>query len=210
MSSAESDDGARLARAGAGEESAFLALVERYHGSLTRVAALWIEDPAQVEPLIQKTWRSMLYRVERFDAQQSLKGWLCRVLIAFVLETVGPERAELQATQDEAAVPAERFRPAGDRWEGHWMTPPSHWPDMRAGGQLSGDAHALMQGAIAALPHAQRVVLVLRDVEQLSALEVQSALGLEESVQRKLLHQARSRVRSTLELHHEQQKTSCT
>lgn len=207
MSSVESDDGARLA--GAGEESAFLALVERYHGTLSRVAALWIEDPAQVEPLIEKTWRSMLYRLDRFDAQHSLKGWLCSVLIAFVLESVGPERAELKAAElecEQAAVPAERFRPAGDRWEGHWSQPPTNWPQVRAGG----DVHALMQRIIDTLPHAQRVVLVLRDVEQLTAPELESALGLPEDVQRKLLHQARSRVRGALEQHHEQRKRSST
>jgi RNA polymerase sigma-70 factor (ECF subfamily) len=208
VSTGESDD-ARLARVNAGEESAFVALVERYHGTLTRVAALWIEDPARVEPLIAKTWRSMLYRVDRFDSQQSLKGWLCAVLIGLVLQDVGPEHAELHPL-DEAAVPAERFSQPGERWEGHWKKPPENWPEMRAGSAPTPDVQALLQQAIHALPHAQRVVLVLRDVEQLTTLEVQSALGLEEVTQRQLLHQARSRVRGALEQHHDQRKGSPT
>jgi RNA polymerase sigma-70 factor (ECF subfamily) len=53
--------------------------------------------------------------------------------------------------------------------------------------------------AVVALPPAQREVLVLRDLEGLSAVEACNVLGLSDTNQRVLLHRARSRVRNALE-----------
>lgn len=204
MSSGDSD-ASRLGRAGAGDESAFVALVDRYQPSLSRIAALWLEDAAEIEKLIERTWLRLLHRLEPFDAQQSLKGWLCTALLGMLLEIVGPERGELQLSP-EPAVAATRFSPPGDRWQGHWQAPPSEWPGLRAGTPLTPELGRVLQAAIDSLPHGERVILVLRDVEQLTAAEVHKALGLAEEPQRQLLHQARSRLRNALERHLEAQR----
>jgi hypothetical protein len=52
---------------------------------------------------------------------------------------------------------------------------------------------------VAALPVAQRAVLILRDVEGLTAAEACQLLGLSQGNQRVLLHRGRSKVRATLE-----------
>ena len=53
--------------------------------------------------------------------------------------------------------------------------------------------------AIDALPPAQREVLVLRDLDELTGAETCNILGLTDTHQRVLLHRARSRVRAALE-----------
>jgi RNA polymerase sigma-70 factor (ECF subfamily) len=53
--------------------------------------------------------------------------------------------------------------------------------------------------AIDGLPAAQREVLVLRDLEGVTAADVCNILGLNDTHQRVLLHRARSRVRNALE-----------
>jgi RNA polymerase sigma-70 factor (ECF subfamily) len=192
--------------AGAGNARAFLALVDRYHASLTRVAGLWFDGPAEVDALVQQTWIRMLRRLEPFDQQSSLKGWLCVTLIRLARARVDPSRDEpVEPSPVEAANPAvdpERFSPEGDRWEGHWQAPPSDWPKLDRGNVLSRTLQQVIEAAIDSLPRSQRIIVVLRDVERLSSHEVQSALGSTDEDQRVLLHHARSRIRAALERHH--------
>jgi RNA polymerase sigma-70 factor (ECF subfamily) len=195
-----------VAVAGTGSERAFVALVDRYQANLTRVAGLWFDDPLEVEAIVQQTWVRMLQRLEPFDQQSSLKGWLCVTLIRLARARVDPSRDEpVEPTPAEAASPAvdpERFSPQGNRWEGHWQTPPSDWPVAPDRNHFPRSLQRVIEAAIEALPRSQRIVVVLRDVERLSSHEVQTALGSSDEDQRVLLHHARSQVRAALERHH--------
>lgn len=197
---------ALLTLVGTGSESAFLALVQRYEASLMRVAGLWLDDPTQAAELVAETWLKMLRRLDRFDEAASLKGWLCSTLIALIRLRLGPDsEAFLPALSPEEILPAvepERFSPPGDRWHGHWQTPPTAWPSLRADRIPSAELRAELEAALERLRAAQRVVLVLRDMEGLSASEVCGALGISELDQTGRLHQARSRLRAALEQHH--------
>jgi RNA polymerase sigma-70 factor, ECF subfamily len=99
---------------------------------------------------------------------------------------------------DGPSVDADRFRPEGDAWAGHWATPPCPWedPERRLG---SIEARAFLRDAINALPPLQQAVLALRDVEGLPGEEVCALLDLTPGNQRVLLHRARSRLRAALE-----------
>ncbi len=55
--------------------------------------------------------------------------------------------------------------------------------------------------AIAELPLTQQTVIRMRDVEGYSSEEVCAVIDVSEANQRVLLHRARSRVRSALEMH---------
>jgi RNA polymerase sigma-70 factor, ECF subfamily len=52
---------------------------------------------------------------------------------------------------------------------------------------------------IAGLPEAQRDVILLRDVDGWTPMEVSDVLGITDGNQRVLLHRARSKVRAALE-----------
>jgi RNA polymerase sigma-70 factor, ECF subfamily len=99
---------------------------------------------------------------------------------------------------DGPSVDADRFRPEGDAWTGHWATPPCPWedPERRLG---SIEARAFLRDAINALPTVQQAVIALRDVEGLPGEEVSALLDLTPGNQRVLLHRARSRLRAALE-----------
>jgi RNA polymerase sigma-70 factor (ECF subfamily) len=57
----------------------------------------------------------------------------------------------------------------------------------------------LVRGAIAGLPPLYRIVLVMRDMEQLSTREVAEALDIAEPAVKMRLHRARLMIRKTLE-----------
>jgi RNA polymerase sigma-70 factor (ECF subfamily) len=191
-----------LAGAGTGGERAFLALVERYQPSLARVASFWCGQSEEIEALVNQTWSCMLQRLDRFDHQSSLKGWLCVTLIKLARQKAGPEAdAQLQLAAASVTAPAvepERFSPPGSRWEGHWRSPPDAWPEAPP----LAAAQGVVEAAMAALPRVERLISVLRDGEGLSSLEVRRALDFDDVVQRQLLHQARSRIRAALEQHY--------
>src|SRR4051812_13419277 len=56
-----------------------------------------------------------------------------------------------------------------------------------------------IEESMAMLPPAQHEVIMLRDVEGWTSREVRQALGIAETTQRRLLHQARSRMRAALD-----------
>lgn len=64
----------------AGDESAFVALVERYHQNLVRLAMIFVADRPTAEEVAQETWRGVLSGLARFEGRSSLKTWIFRIL----------------------------------------------------------------------------------------------------------------------------------
>lgn len=191
------------------EEGAFLALVERYHGSLLRVAAGFVKSWAEAEEVAQDTWLGVLRGLEGFEGRSSFKTWLFRILVNRARTRARREARTVpfsdlhdDAIEDERpepAVPAARFRGPGDPYVGHWAVPPQSWGESPEQQLLSKETQAVIARAIAELPARQREVITLRDIEGLSSEEVCNVLELSDSNQRVLLHRARSRVRAVLE-----------
>jgi RNA polymerase sigma-70 factor (ECF subfamily) len=188
-----------------GDEGAFLEVVERYHGSLVRLAQLYVAA-GTAEDVVQETWLALLRGIDRFEGRASLKTWLFRVLVnrartraardARTISFSSLTESEIEAS--EPAVRPDRFRGLSDRWPGHWLAPPpsAELPDARL---LSDELRTKIGAAVAALPPAQRAVVALRDIDGLRSEEVCELLDLSEGNQRVLLHRGRSRVRAALE-----------
>jgi RNA polymerase sigma-70 factor (ECF subfamily) len=189
-----------------GDERAFTTLVDRYGASMLRLALIYVRDRAVAEEVVQEAWLGVLRGIERFEGRSSLGTWLHRI-VANLAKTRAvrearsvPFSALAGADVEEAgpSVPPERFRGPGDRWAGHWATPPRRWgrPDHEL---VSAETRAVIAAAIQALPPAQQQVITLRDVEGWSAEEVCNVLALSETNQRVLLHRARTKVRQALD-----------
>jgi RNA polymerase sigma-70 factor, ECF subfamily len=201
------DERELLAAIRRGDEAAFARLVESLHGLMLRLAIFHVGARAVAEEVVQDAWLAVLQQLDRFEARSSLKTWILRIVsnqaktravrerrtVAFsVLATDGQDT-------DEPAVEPDRFLPAGHRWAGHWASPPASWRDVPEDLLLSRETMAEVRRAIDCLPVSQRQVLVLRDVEGLTAAETCELLELTEGNQRVLLHRARAKVRAALE-----------
>jgi RNA polymerase sigma-70 factor (ECF subfamily) len=193
----------------AGEEPAFVALVEMYHTSLVRLASVYVRDHAIAEEVAQEAWMALLRGLDRFEQRSSLKTWLFRILVNRA-RTRGKREGRIipfsamhqeAGAEDEPAVEAERFLPAEHRWPGHWRQFPDSWEAVPVERVLSEETQQAFREAIGALPPAQREVITLRDVEGWTPGEVCNVLHISETNQRVLLHRARSRVRKALEQH---------
>ena len=185
----------------AGDEKAFLSLVERHHKAMVRLAGAYV-PPGAAEEVTQEAWIGVLKGLHKFEGRSSLKAWVFRILINCA-QFRGSREARaipfsaLEGDSAEAAVAKERFLDADHpRWPGHWASYPAPWSEDRL---LSEEMLAVIAKAMDGLPQAQREVMRLRDVEEWTSAEVCEALQISEANQRVLLHRARAKVRQSLE-----------
>lgn len=205
------DDGMLVGALRQGDDSAFAWLLDRYDGSLRRLARNYVATPEVADEVVQETWLAVIQGIDRFEQRSTVKTWLFRILMNVarsrgVREHRSIPFASVAGALDEGADPAvdpERFQPPGARHPGHWAAPPTPWDEEPEERLLSQETLAVVAAAIEKLPPAQREVITLRDLEGWTSVEVCNALDLSETNQRVLLHRARSRVRQALESHFE-------
>ncbi len=190
-----------------GDEAIFSAAVDRYSGSLLRLAMAYVPSRAVAEEVVQETWMGVVEGIDRFEGRSSFKTWLFRILTnraktrgtresRYEPFGLGPSSGE---SDDSPSIEDSLFVTDGSR-EGHWRSPPQSWDsDTPERALLSKECRGAIEGAIESLPATQRQVITLRDLEGASADEVCNILELSETNQRVLLHRARTKVRKVLE-----------
>jgi len=187
----------------AGDERAFLGLVRRLHGGLVRFALGFVGSEAAAEDVVQDAWAAVLEGIDRFEGRCALRSWIFSIVANLARTRAAREGrsvplSALQGDAEQAVDPSEFLPDTHPRWAGHWARWPEPWPDQEL---LSRETMQHLSEALDRLPHGQRAVIQLRDIEGLSAEEVCQALGLSEVNQRVLLHRARSRVRKEIARH---------
>ena len=205
-SSADLDESGLLEALRKGDERAFAQIVDRYSGSLLRVAMAYVPSRAVAEEVVQETWLGVFEGLSRFEGRSSFKTWLFTILtnraktrgqresryVAFA------EKSNSEDGDEGGGVDLDAFIQSGGQ-AGHWIEPPHAWdhgtPERLA---LSKESREQIEKAIEILPDTQRQVITLRDLEGVSSDDVCNILDVTETNQRVLLHRARSRVRKTL------------
>jgi RNA polymerase sigma-70 factor (ECF subfamily) len=195
-----------LAKLRAGDERAFEALVNRHYRTMLAVAQTYVSSRAVAEEVVQEAWLGILKGLDGFEGRSALSTWIMRIVANIAMTRGGREArsipySSLAAEGDESAVGPERFRGASDAFPGHWRAYPSDWHRLPEQALLQDETLRVAVDAIAALPPAQRAVITMRDVQGYDSADVCAILELSEGNQRVLLHRARSRVRSALEMH---------
>ena len=204
---ASADDWRLVKALRSGDETAFVSLLDRYHASLTRLAAMYVPDHATAEEVVQETWIGVLKSIHRFEGRSSLKTWIYGILTHCARTRGRREDRSIpfsalwdpDAESHEPAVEPEQFRPPSDKWAGGWVSSLQSWADLPEDHLLSQETLAVVRQAIEQLRPSQREVITLRDIEGWTAEEVCNALGITETNQRVLLHRARSSVRRALD-----------
>jgi RNA polymerase sigma-70 factor (ECF subfamily) len=198
-------DLALVERLRAGDEDAFMTLVERLQPSMLRVARMFVSSQAVAEECVQECWLGVLQGLDRFEGRSSLRTWIFRILTN-IAKTRGQREGRsvpfASLAGDDLDAPS--FDPAmflgeGEQWAGHWSSLPSDWRGIPEDRLLSAETRAVVAAVLADLPPMQAEVLRLRDVAGWSSDEVRNALDLTETNQRVLLHRARAKVRRALD-----------
>lgn len=168
-------DASLIAAAQAGDRRAVDELLARYEQRIYRFGLRMCGDEDSAREVLQETMIAAFRNLPGFRGQASLSTWLYQIARSFCIKHrrgVRPTTALDTGLEDQA---------------------PS--PDVQLHARQIGEALA---AAIAVLPPEQREVLVLRDVEGLSAQEAADVVGIEVGALKSRLHRARMALRSKL------------
>lgn len=177
-------DNLLLERARAGDREAIEALLERHQSQVYRFGMKMCRDPEDAKDVLQETLLSMARGVRDFRGASSISTWLYTIARSFCIKK---RRRSKFAPEEERSLDTEMVA------EGRQLADPAQSPDEAlAGKQVE---HALEQ-AIRGLDPMYREVLLLRDVEGLTAPEVAEVLGVSMQAVKSRLHRARLSVRA--------------
>jgi RNA polymerase sigma-70 factor (ECF subfamily) len=201
MRALSSADAARVAALRAGDERAFVQLVDELSPRMLRLARVYVASAESAEEAVQEAWIVVLRSLDRFEGRSTLATWMFGIVV-HVARARGVREARSRpfsslGGDDEPAIGPDRFlSPDHPRWPGHWAIAPVPWPERAL---ETAEAKQVIRKTIAALPETQRAVITLRDMVGCTPEETCNALGLTDTNQRVLLHRARTKVRAALE-----------
>lgn len=181
-------DAELVARAAAGDASAFEAIMRRHNRRLFRTARAIVRDDGEAEDVLQEAYLRAFRGLDTFRAESRLSTWLVRITANEALGRLRRKSAEIiplevaMATHETEAMPF--LVEASERGPEQFA----------AGSQL----RRIVEQQIDRLPDAYRLVFVLRAVEELSVEEVARALDIPEATVRTRFFRARSRLREGL------------
>jgi RNA polymerase sigma-70 factor, ECF subfamily len=178
-------DEALVTAARGGDEGALAALLSRCAPAVYRFGLKMCADTEDAKDVLQDTLIAAAHGLRDFRGASSLSTWLYTVARSFCIKKrrrskFAPE-IPLSLERDEVAARA----PA-----------PGPLPDEAAAAR---ERSMALDAAIHSLEPAQREVLVLRDIEGLTAPEVAEVLRISIDAVKSRLHRARAHVRGMLE-----------
>ena len=171
------------------DERAFRELVEAHRDRVFNITYRMLGNRSEAEDVAQEVFITVFKTIDTFREESRFSTWLYRVTvnhcknrIKYLARRHDRDRDELDETSREA--------------NGAAGAPPRHvQPDVALeGAQLE----VLLQEAIASLDDDQRVVVVLRDIEDLSIEEICEITGLPDGTVKSRLHRARLQLRKKL------------
>jgi RNA polymerase sigma-70 factor, ECF subfamily len=147
-------------------------------------------NPADAEDTAQETLLRLARSLKKFPNTRALSVWLYKVAKSQCLMSRRKSKfaPEHMLSLDEL-MPADAH---GDEGPKSWAITPEE-------AVLSGEFRRQLEEAVRALPPAYRLVLILRDMEQLDTREVAGVMEVSEDTVKMRLHRARVFVRNELD-----------
>jgi RNA polymerase sigma-70 factor (ECF subfamily) len=186
-----------------GDEAAFQALIQRFHGPMLRLAMAYVRDREVAEDVVQESWLTCLRSLHGFEGRSSLKTWILGIVINVARARRRKEARILPFSafwrRDDSDSARPTVEPSRFGADGMWRSAPASWDNLPESKVLGDETLRTVRVAIDGLPPKQREVILLRDVAGLEAAEVSTALGISPANERVRLHRARAAVRKALE-----------
>lgn len=191
--STTSIDADLVARLQAGDSGAFEALVRQHSMPLLCVARRFLRSEEDARDAVQDAFISAYKSIARFGSNSRLSTWLHRILVNACLM-----RLRTQRRHPEEDIEAYLPRFAED---GHQVEPSAAWDESADAMVEREEVRGIVRAAIDRLPEQYRIVLLLRDIEEMTTEETAEALGITANAVKIRLHRARQALRTLLDPH---------
>lgn len=178
-----SSDEQLLASARAGDRAALEALLARHQAQVYRFGVKMCRDPEDAKDVLQDTLLAMARGVRDFRGASSISTWLYTIARSYCIK---------KRRRSKFAPEAERSLETDVTAETERLADPGAVADEALAGK---QVERALEEAIGALDPTYREVLLLRDVEGLTAPEVAEVLGVSVQAVKSRLHRARLAVR---------------
>ena len=174
------DDAAVVGAVRAGDHTLFAILVQRYNQRLFRVARGIVRSGADAEDVVQESHLAAFQKLNQLAEPKHYGAWVTRITVRAAL-------ARAQGQQRQNAVLASQ--PPGP-------SAPVVDPETA---MATTALRTQLESAIDALADTQRVVFMMRAVQEASTSETAEALGVSEENVRVRLNRARTALRAELQ-----------
>ena len=182
----ERSDAGLLEAARRGDAKSLETLLERHQEQVYRFGMKMCRDPEDAQDVLQDTLLAMARNVRDFRGASSLSTWLYSIARSFCIKK---RRRSKFAPEPERSIDTDASSEASG------LPDPGRSPDEALAGK---EVREALEEAIGALEPMYREVLLLRDVEGLSAPEVAEVLGVGVAAVKSRLHRARLSVREAV------------
>ncbi len=182
----EASDQGLLDAARGGDRSALEQLLERHQRRVYRFGLKMCRDPEDAKDVLQDTLLAAARTMRDFRGASSVSTWLYTIARSFCVKK---RRRSKFAPEIEESLESE------SEGEARQVADPGRAPDESLAAK---QIEAALEQAIGSLQPIYREVLLLRDVEGLTAPEVAEVLGLSVEAVKSRLHRARVAVRESV------------
>src|SRR6266498_1640621 len=184
------DETTLIARLRSGDEEAFELIVRTFGGRLLAVARRFVRNEEDARDVVQSAYLSAFRALDEFEGACQLSTWLHRIVVNTALMRLRSQRRKPEESI-ETLLPA--FQEDGHHVEqfSEWSTPADPLMERK-------ETRATVRACIEQLPENYRVVLKLRDIEELSTQEVAQMLGMTPTAVKVRLHRARQALSTLL------------
>jgi RNA polymerase sigma-70 factor, ECF subfamily len=177
------------------DERAFRELLELHRDRVYNITFRMLGNRAEAEDVAQEVFITVFKTIESFREESKFSTWLYRVAVNHCKNRIKYLARRHDRDRDELDETSHQTNGATS----HLMksSTPSQ-PDRALEGQ---QMEAILQKAIEGLDDDHRLVVVLRDVEDLSIEEICEITGLPDGTVKSRLHRARLALRKKLQRH---------
>jgi len=180
----------------AGDRNEFAHLVDKYSGSIYRLALKILNDPQDAEDILQETFVKAFRYLSTFEGRSSLSTWLYRIAVNEALMLVRKRQPDRTSIDEEIETDDGDLEPLQI----------VDWHNLPEEELLSDETHHMLDIAIQRLPQTLRIVFILRDIQDLSVKETAEALNLSQPAVKTRLLRARLRLREYLSAYFAERK----
>lgn len=182
------DEAPLVARAKAGDASAFSELVSKYERKVFRLAKNITRNDEDAEDVLQDAFLKAYEHLDRFEGNSKFYTWLVRIAVNEALMKLRKRKTDRTVSLDE---PLELGEEVMHReiavWDGN--------PEQQYSGE---EMKKILEDALDTLKPDFRTVFTLRDIEELSTEETAEALDISVAAVKSRLLRARLALREKL------------